>query len=337
MFIYMYYFISQLESDQSAKRATSANQSSQWKESSQGEIYPSTSSAAVQNKRKRSVSGRVFHRSSRVHEESTAARETRAATAEKGCLSSKVFWLIVLVFLIPCNSAASNHKLVTVSKDLIKIFRKPESLKKYYFCCSIITLLSNGPKHLLNNFQDVASYIHGAKYKLSWFWHPQFQFWFQWQISKNFDSELNLISSIMLFQFWFQQTRLWFQFWFRKSDSDSRTIYNFGTNESLFRIDVFDIYVTKTFDALQTLIIWIVWKAWATLFLAFKRVTILRFYTMQMYMKHLQPCTKCSHSSQTLLLHVYSVSVLLRFNLSPKQWGFISAEVWWEPLEGSVS
>ena len=91
MFIYMYYFISQLESDQSAKNATSANQSSQWEESSQGEIYPSTSSAVGRNKKKSSVSGRVFHRSTRVHEESTAARETSAATAENSCLLSKVF------------------------------------------------------------------------------------------------------------------------------------------------------------------------------------------------------------------------------------------------------
>ena len=66
------------------KRATSANQCSQWEESS-------TSSAAEQNrKKKRSVSGRVYQRNTRVHEESTAARETGAATAEKGCLSSKV-------------------------------------------------------------------------------------------------------------------------------------------------------------------------------------------------------------------------------------------------------
>ena len=87
----MYYFTSQLESDQSATRATSANQCSQWEECDQGEIYPSTSSAAEQNrKKKRSVSGRVFHRNTRVQEESTAARETGAATAEKGCLSSKV-------------------------------------------------------------------------------------------------------------------------------------------------------------------------------------------------------------------------------------------------------
>ena len=86
----MYYFISQLESDQSAKRATSANQSSQWEEDNRGEIYPSTSSAAGQNKKKRSVNGRVFHRSSRVHEESTAAGEARAAIVKDSCLSSKV-------------------------------------------------------------------------------------------------------------------------------------------------------------------------------------------------------------------------------------------------------
>lgn len=72
----------QLESNQSAKRGASAH-SSHWGDEPEEITAASTSAAADQRERKkRSVSGRVYHRSSRVHEESEVRESVLDITDE---------------------------------------------------------------------------------------------------------------------------------------------------------------------------------------------------------------------------------------------------------------